>query len=90
MLNLVFAQKYQLKWEEERVFEVDAPSIEEFPLGSISASELREKYVTVPDHKLYMRQEGTWRLRQGSAVFGENWDLHEFCDNGSPADDWRT
>lgn len=38
-------QKYQLLWEEDHVFEVDAPSTEEYPLGSISADELREKYV---------------------------------------------
>jgi leucyl-tRNA synthetase len=38
-------QKYQLRWEEDKVFEVDAPTLEEFPLGSISADELREKYV---------------------------------------------
>ncbi|KAL2024352.1 hypothetical protein VTK56DRAFT_8834 [Thermocarpiscus australiensis] len=38
-------KKYQRKWEQEGVFEVDAPSTEEFPLGSISPDELREKYV---------------------------------------------
>lgn len=38
-------KKYQSKWEEEGVFEADAPSTEEFPLDSISADELREKYV---------------------------------------------
>lgn len=38
-------QKYQLLWEEDHVFEVDAPSTDEYPLGSISADELREKYV---------------------------------------------
>lgn len=48
----MFAQKYQLKWEEDRVFEVDAPSIDEFPLGSISADELREKYVRALEYKL--------------------------------------
>ena len=34
-------KKYQQKWEEEHVFEVDAPSTAEFPLGSISPDELR-------------------------------------------------
>ena len=38
-------QKYQLLWEEDHIFEVDAPSTDEYPLGSISADELREKYV---------------------------------------------
>ncbi|KAM7203947.1 leucine--tRNA ligase, cytoplasmic [Rhypophila sp. PSN 637] len=37
-------KRYQRKWEEEGVFEVDAPSTDEFPLGSISPDELREKY----------------------------------------------
>lgn len=32
-------------WEEERAFEVDAPTTEEFPLDSLTADELREKYV---------------------------------------------
>ncbi len=47
MLIFVELQKYQLKWEEERVSEVDAPSTEEFPFGSISADKLREKYVEI-------------------------------------------
>jgi hypothetical protein len=44
-------------WVEQGVFEVDAPSIDEYPLGSISADELREKYVicsvslVVPEHE---------------------------------------
>ncbi|KAK4464648.1 putative leucyl-tRNA synthetase, cytoplasmic [Cladorrhinum samala] len=37
-------KKYQKKWEEDHVFEVDAPSIEEFPLDSITPDELREKF----------------------------------------------
>jgi Leucyl-tRNA synthetase len=42
---IAIEKKYQKKWEEEHVFEVDAPSIDEFPLESISPEELREKYV---------------------------------------------
>ncbi|KAK3939257.1 leucine--tRNA ligase, cytoplasmic [Diplogelasinospora grovesii] len=37
-------KKYQSKWEEAGVFEVDAPPTSEIPLGSISAEELREKF----------------------------------------------
>ena len=36
-------KKYQQKWQDDRVFEVDAPTTSEVPLHSISAAELREK-----------------------------------------------
>ncbi|GAO16259.1 uncharacterized protein UV8b_08222 [Ustilaginoidea virens] len=36
-------KKYQQKWQDDRVFEVDAPTTAEVPLHSISAAELREK-----------------------------------------------
>ncbi|OIW27799.1 leucyl-tRNA synthetase [Coniochaeta ligniaria NRRL 30616] len=37
-------KKYQQQWEEDRVFQPDAPSISDIPLHSITAAELREKY----------------------------------------------
>ncbi|ROW04107.1 hypothetical protein VSDG_00917 [Cytospora chrysosperma] len=37
-------KKVQAKWESDRVFQPDAPTIDEIPLHSISSSELREKY----------------------------------------------
>lgn len=40
---IAIEKKYQQKWKEDRVFEVDAPTIDEVPLHSISAAELREK-----------------------------------------------
>ena len=36
--------KYQRKWEDEKLFQTDAPSTTDIPLHSISAAELREKY----------------------------------------------
>ncbi len=36
-------KKYQLKWEEDHIFEPDAPTTAEVPLHSIPAAELREK-----------------------------------------------
>ncbi|KZZ97013.1 leucyl-tRNA synthetase, cytoplasmic [Ascosphaera apis ARSEF 7405] len=40
---IAIEKKYQKKWQEDKVFEVNAPSTEEVPLHSISAAELREK-----------------------------------------------
>lgn len=37
-------KKYQQIWEEDGVFQPDAPSISDIPLHSITAAELREKY----------------------------------------------
>jgi len=36
--------KYQRKWEEDKIFETNAPTTSEVPLHSISAAELRAKY----------------------------------------------
>ncbi|KAF4818500.1 Leucine--tRNA ligase [Colletotrichum siamense] len=36
-------KKYQQKWAEEKIFEVDAPSTKEVPLHSVSAEELRKQ-----------------------------------------------
>ncbi|KAL2755416.1 hypothetical protein ACRALDRAFT_1064467 [Sodiomyces alcalophilus JCM 7366] len=41
---IAIEKKYQKKWAEDKIFEVEAPSLEEHPLGSISAAELRAKY----------------------------------------------
>lgn len=40
---IAIEKKYQQKWKDDRVFEVDAPTTAEVPLHSISAAELREK-----------------------------------------------
>lgn len=37
-------KKYQQQWEEDGIFQPDAPSISDIPLHSITAAELREKY----------------------------------------------
>ncbi|KKY24094.1 putative leucyl-trna synthetase [Phaeomoniella chlamydospora] len=36
-------KKYQTKWQEEGVFQVDAPSLDEIPYGSITDEKLREQ-----------------------------------------------
>lgn len=41
---IAIEKKYQLQWAEDKVFESDAPTIEEIPLHSISAAEVREKH----------------------------------------------
>jgi len=58
-------QKYQLLWEEDHIFEVDAPSTDEYPLGSISADELREKYVyNLKNRALEVETKGTGATAQ--------------------------
>lgn len=57
-------------WEEERAFEVDAPTTEEYPLDSMTADELREKYVAnnIPE-------AGLGRIARGG-IFGAPSDGH--------------
>ncbi|KAM6536876.1 cytosolic leucyl tRNA synthetase [Fusarium falciforme] len=40
---IAIEKKYQEKWQQDRVFQPDAPSTDEIPLHSISAAELREQ-----------------------------------------------
>jgi leucyl-tRNA synthetase len=40
---IVVEKKYQQKWQDDKIFEVDAPTTAEVPLHSISAAALREK-----------------------------------------------
>lgn len=41
---ITIEKKYQRKWEEDGIFQPDAPSTSDVPPNSITASELREKY----------------------------------------------
>ncbi|KAH6891236.1 hypothetical protein B0T10DRAFT_547577 [Thelonectria olida] len=41
---IAIEKKYQQKWQEDGIFQPDAPTTDEVPLHSISAAELREKY----------------------------------------------
>ncbi|KAI5467015.1 hypothetical protein BGZ63DRAFT_410109 [Mariannaea sp. PMI_226] len=41
---ITIEKKYQKKWQEDAIFQPDAPTTAEVPLHSISAAELREKY----------------------------------------------
>ncbi|KAI0151884.1 leucyl-tRNA synthetase, cytoplasmic [Hypoxylon sp. NC0597] len=41
---IAIEKKYQQEWEEQGLFNADAPSTTEIPLHSISAAELREKF----------------------------------------------
>ncbi|KAH7156962.1 hypothetical protein EDB81DRAFT_788475 [Dactylonectria macrodidyma] len=41
---IAIEKKYQQKWQDDGVFEPNAPSTSEIPLHSISAAEVREKY----------------------------------------------
>ncbi|KAK3990753.1 putative leucyl-tRNA synthetase, cytoplasmic [Cladorrhinum sp. PSN332] len=67
-------KKYQQKWEEEHVFETDAPSIEEFPLDSISADELREKFPKFFGTIAYPYMNG--RLHAGHAFSFSKIEFH--------------
>jgi leucyl-tRNA synthetase len=41
---IAIEKKYQQQWEEDKIFESDAPSTADVPLHSISPDELREKF----------------------------------------------
>ena len=41
---IAIEKKYQLKWEEDGVFEADAPTIEEIALNELTAAQIREKH----------------------------------------------
>jgi leucyl-tRNA synthetase len=41
---IAIEKKYQQKWEEDGVFESNAPSNADIPLHSISAAELRQRH----------------------------------------------
>jgi leucyl-tRNA synthetase len=58
--NLIaIEKKYQQKWQQDRVFEIDAPSTSEIPLNSISAADLREKYPKFFGTMAYPYMNGT-------------------------------
>ncbi|KAF9883481.1 cytosolic leucyl tRNA synthetase [Aspergillus nanangensis] len=56
---IAIEKKYQAQWKENKVFEVDAPSTEEVPFGSMSADELREKYPKFFGTMAYPYMNGT-------------------------------
>ena len=41
---IAIEKKYQTKWNEDRVFESDAPTTTEIPFNSVSAAEIRQKH----------------------------------------------
>ncbi|KAK3900551.1 hypothetical protein C8A05DRAFT_35812 [Staphylotrichum tortipilum] len=67
-------RKYQQQWEQDGIFEVDAPSIDEFPLGSISADELREKFPKFFGTIAYPYMNG--RLHAGHAFSFSKIEFH--------------
>lgn len=52
-------KRYQEVWKSEKIFEVDAPSLEEVPAGSMSPEELREKYPKFMGTMAYPYMNGT-------------------------------
>ena len=52
-------KKYQQQWRENGVFEVDAPSLQEVPAGTMSAKELRAKYPKFFGTMAYPYMNGT-------------------------------
>ncbi|KAH8701682.1 leucyl-tRNA synthetase [Talaromyces proteolyticus] len=52
-------KKYQKQWKDNKVFEVDAPSLSEVPAGSMSSSELRAKYPKFFGTMAYPYMNGT-------------------------------
>lgn len=58
---IAIEKKYQKKWTDDKIFEVDSPSLEEYPLESISAAELRAKHpkLYAPPCIVCMRRQQT-------------------------------
>lgn len=56
---IAIEKKYQAQWKENKVFEVDAPSFEEAPQGSMTAAELREKHPKFFGTMAYPYMNGT-------------------------------
>ncbi|KAF4768730.1 hypothetical protein N7455_012473 [Penicillium solitum] len=52
-------KKYQAQWKDNKIFEVDAPSFEEAPQGSMTPAELREKYPKFFGTMAYPYMNGT-------------------------------
>ncbi|KAI1339979.1 hypothetical protein F5Y15DRAFT_381030 [Xylariaceae sp. FL0016] len=56
---IAIEKKYQQKWEEDGVFQPNAPSTSDVPLQSISAAELREKHPKFFGTMAYPYMNGT-------------------------------
>ncbi|KAJ6126706.1 hypothetical protein N7523_002318 [Penicillium sp. IBT 18751x] len=56
---IAIEKKYQAQWKKDKVFEVDAPSFDEVPQGSMSAAELREKHPKFFGTMAYPYMNGT-------------------------------
>ncbi|KAI9038161.1 leucine--tRNA ligase CDC60 [Aspergillus affinis] len=56
---IAIEKKYQAIWKDNKVFEVDAPSLSEIPAGSMTAAELREKHPKFFGTMAYPYMNGT-------------------------------
>ncbi|KAJ5777740.1 hypothetical protein N7520_000986 [Penicillium odoratum] len=56
---IAIEKKYQAQWKENKVFEVDAPSFEEIPEGSMTGDQMREKYPKFFGTMAYPYMNGT-------------------------------
>jgi leucyl-tRNA synthetase len=56
---IAIEKKYQAQWKKDKVFEVDAPSFDEVPQGSMSAAEMREKHPKFFGTMAYPYMNGT-------------------------------
>lgn len=65
---IVQEQKYQKQWEEDAVFQANAPTTQEIPLGSISADELRKKYPKFFGTMAYPYMNGTLHVGHSFTV----------------------
>ncbi|KAL9089126.1 MAG: hypothetical protein Q9165_005939 [Trypethelium subeluteriae] len=61
--TLIASEKiYQQQWEQDRIFEANAPSTKEIPVGSISAEELRRKHPKFFGAMAYPYMNGTLHM----------------------------
>ncbi|KAL4791213.1 hypothetical protein BDV19DRAFT_314022 [Aspergillus venezuelensis] len=56
---IAIEKKYQAQWKENKVFEVDAPTLSEVPAGSMTPEELREKHPKFFGTMAYPYMNGT-------------------------------
>src|SRR5436190_20004082 len=56
---IAIEKKYQKKWQEDGIFQANAPTLEEVPLHSISAAELRRQHPKFFSTMAYPYMNGT-------------------------------
>ncbi|GAB7350190.1 hypothetical protein MBLNU459_g0852t1 [Dothideomycetes sp. NU459] len=74
---IAIEKKYQAQWQKDRVFEQNAPSLNEVPYHSVSPADLREKYPKFMGTMAYPYMNGVLHaghsFTASKAEFGTGW-----------------